>query len=811
MAVAMADIFISYARRDAELVGRLVSAFKEERLEHWFDGNTLGGQRFDSVIRARLAEAKAVVVVWSRASVDSDFVKGEARDGLRRNIAVPILIGGITEVDPPHDFHAVHAIVFSNWAGGRREACFVKLVQSLERLGVRPTTALPGDGGGEKRGFESGSAVSTAIAAEPSAMSPKSRPRWAALLAGGLTVLALALVGTSMHSIHEGSLIGRIAEFFTAKPAAENDVDRWEASHAENHVHLPNGNFTVSYTDAFVGDVVVSRAYNSQNDRKGAFGWGWGLFGLEAQLEVLGDGFIVIAEVGGSREQRMRPVNGKLSVAESIDDILAAARRLGDARASEAAYRERLRGDADFRQSEWRNFQSKGLLPVPARPSVGTRFESELSGSLTAIVKPQGYTFENSSSGTRIEFDLEGLPVEIAQPGRTVRVTRLNAGRTIRVEDLSKRHLTLSTNAKGLVERIEVDNRTATYRYNEKDELVFSTDVDANRYEYAYSEDGKHNLTEIKYSDGTSMALSYHGSEQGNRVKSVKRPDGTYSEFKYGEPSEVGPITVRRIDLKVRGPTEVELFKGWLELHQRNDVVGKPVLEKTITHINGDRIEREFDRRVQMAALVKRNGQPTRYKFDAAGRPTQRDAPNSTLFIDYAAKAPHVSRLQHRDNTSAGAPMSSWSFDYDDQGRLATASNAEFESFDFDYSGVRLSTINARASGIKVSISDEGGASRITYGISYPGVNQTVTAETDREGSVTAAAGAVNRQAAQTLGRMAADLVALSQLLQRLMDEVRDPCSCNVPDLAKAFLTSGQVRSLQNLERALRGPTGPPR
>lgn len=47
---------------------------------------------FDEVIEEALGAAKCVVVLWSKSSASSDWVKGEAAEGLRRKILVPVRI-----------------------------------------------------------------------------------------------------------------------------------------------------------------------------------------------------------------------------------------------------------------------------------------------------------------------------------------------------------------------------------------------------------------------------------------------------------------------------------------------------------------------------------------------------------------------------------------------------------------------------------------------------------------------------------------------------------------------------------------------
>jgi hypothetical protein len=56
----------------------------------WWDPEITPGDEFDALIGAELETARAVVVVWSPFSVDSRWVKGEARDAADRGVLVPV-------------------------------------------------------------------------------------------------------------------------------------------------------------------------------------------------------------------------------------------------------------------------------------------------------------------------------------------------------------------------------------------------------------------------------------------------------------------------------------------------------------------------------------------------------------------------------------------------------------------------------------------------------------------------------------------------------------------------------------------------
>lgn len=140
----MADIFVSYSRTDKARVAPLVAALEAEGWSVWWDPEIAPGQEFDSLIATELEMARAVLVVWTPASVSSRWVRGEAREAADRGILVPIRFD---EVKLPIDVRAIHTTDLDAWQENRQSSAFQELVRALSPLTGRsegtPVPAAP--------------------------------------------------------------------------------------------------------------------------------------------------------------------------------------------------------------------------------------------------------------------------------------------------------------------------------------------------------------------------------------------------------------------------------------------------------------------------------------------------------------------------------------------------------------------------------------------------------------------------------------------------------------------------------------------
>jgi len=130
----MADIFVSYASADRDRAKAFAEALATRGWSVWWDRTIPPGRQFDEVIEEELAAAGCVIVLWSKASVASSWVKTEAADARDRRILVPVLI---EDVRIPLEFRRLQAADLTQWQAGPLQAdeLFRAIAAQLRRRG----------------------------------------------------------------------------------------------------------------------------------------------------------------------------------------------------------------------------------------------------------------------------------------------------------------------------------------------------------------------------------------------------------------------------------------------------------------------------------------------------------------------------------------------------------------------------------------------------------------------------------------------------------------------------------------------------
>jgi formylglycine-generating enzyme required for sulfatase activity len=133
------DVFVSYNRDDREVARAVAAGLEAEGFSVWWDAALRAGEYYEEVTEKNLRSAAAVVVLWSKRSVGSKWVRAEATVGERSSVLVPALI---EDCDRPVRFELVQTADLTRWTGDRNDPNWRAFV-----LDVREAVGRRGDAG----------------------------------------------------------------------------------------------------------------------------------------------------------------------------------------------------------------------------------------------------------------------------------------------------------------------------------------------------------------------------------------------------------------------------------------------------------------------------------------------------------------------------------------------------------------------------------------------------------------------------------------------------------------------------------------
>ncbi|MEJ0006012.1 MAG: toll/interleukin-1 receptor domain-containing protein [Steroidobacteraceae bacterium] len=157
----MADIFLSYNREDQATARRFADGFEREGFSVWWDATLRSGEAYDEVTEQALRDAKAVVVLWSKQSVISRWVRAEATLADRNKTLVPVMI---EQCQRPIMFELTQTADLSAWSGDTSAGAWQAYVADVRRFVQKDSLGMgiaaescsvrgPSPGRFERRGF----------------------------------------------------------------------------------------------------------------------------------------------------------------------------------------------------------------------------------------------------------------------------------------------------------------------------------------------------------------------------------------------------------------------------------------------------------------------------------------------------------------------------------------------------------------------------------------------------------------------------------------------------------------------------------
>ena len=127
----MTDIFISYSRHDRATARRFAEGLEAEGYSVWWDDALRSGEAFDTRIEEALRAANAVIVLWSKQSASSRWVRAEATLADRNRTLFPLMI---EPCERPIMFELTHTLDLSHWAGDTQGAEWRAFVAEVTRF-----------------------------------------------------------------------------------------------------------------------------------------------------------------------------------------------------------------------------------------------------------------------------------------------------------------------------------------------------------------------------------------------------------------------------------------------------------------------------------------------------------------------------------------------------------------------------------------------------------------------------------------------------------------------------------------------------
>ncbi len=159
----MSAIFLSYAREDCDTAERLAKVLIAKGHDVFWDREIKPGEAWADVLEREIKSAQCVLVLWSKHSTISRWVKAEASEALERGILLPAMIDRDGQI--PFQFKAVQTVDLTEWDDDSEDPSLQNLLEGISHLLGRPIETPAGNSRRQWRRIATRSAVALAIAA----------------------------------------------------------------------------------------------------------------------------------------------------------------------------------------------------------------------------------------------------------------------------------------------------------------------------------------------------------------------------------------------------------------------------------------------------------------------------------------------------------------------------------------------------------------------------------------------------------------------------------------------------------------------
>jgi YD repeat-containing protein len=491
------------------------------------------------------------------------------------------------------------------------------------------------------------------------------------------------------------------------------------SSTAFSTVWVRNGNFSVDFTDANEGNgFELTRYYNSLGFSKSFFGYGWGTT-IGARLGSVAGILVMVEEIpgGGRSHYVLNKDLGKLA-----DKIITLSKVGTDNPDFKLKLKKKLLQDTMLLFEFAKKYKLQGMPPE------GSVLECVERADET-IKKIKGGYVRNRVDGTVDEFDNAGRMLrQKFKSGRFLLFSYDQNGNIQSVRDQLGRDMKFYINEKGLLERVQVNNnKVASYKYDDRDDLIEATDVEGNTFRYKYN--SYHKMTDLISLRGPggqpqTWSMKYEGDT--GKIVYQKTPDGweTFTEYSSDESKNQyyeAVSVVKRLGNEVASE-KYEFWKrpkpdGSTYTYKMKQAIGKK--EKTVT----------YTMCCGTPLVVNDNGKVTRFEYDkngflkkkvfSDGRIVEVRYDNKTR-IEYIINNGRPYRFQYNERGQmvfAGNDLIKFKLDYDGNGNVSKVTDNKGNVFSLLYdSKSRLNQLSSKYGSLTLNYKADGSASITSQG-----------------------------------------------------------------------------------------------
>lgn len=128
-------VFISFKTEDRDIAHSLSEALKKSGYNVWWQESIQCGQEWHGEIDKAVESAGAIIVLWSKCSMSSRWVKHEASQAMIRGIYTPVPIE-LMGIETP--YNRIQATDLINWSGEQNHPGYQNLLIRLSELMPKP-------------------------------------------------------------------------------------------------------------------------------------------------------------------------------------------------------------------------------------------------------------------------------------------------------------------------------------------------------------------------------------------------------------------------------------------------------------------------------------------------------------------------------------------------------------------------------------------------------------------------------------------------------------------------------------------------